>query len=318
MSAILCEINEGDEVILPSYTFVSTANAFHLRGAKLVFADIRNDTLNINENLIEDLITDKTKAIVPVHYAGVACEMDSIMGLAKKYGLQVIEDAAQGVYAKYKGQYLGTIGDIGTYSFHETKNFNCGEGGAITLNGDQYYERAEIIREKGTNRSQFLRGSADKYTWVDKGSSYLPSDLLAAFLYAQLEHMKVITRKRKEIYELYYELLKPLSKAGHIVLPTIPSSCETNYHMFHILLQNNEIRMALIGFLLENQIQSVFHYVPLHSSPMGLALGNKNGDLPVTENISERVLRLPFYYELTLESIVHICGKINEFFVRTA
>jgi len=315
MSAILAGIGEGDEVILPSYTFVSTANAFYLRGAKLKFVDIRKDTLNIDENLIENAITEKTKAVVPVHYSGVACEMDAINKIAKKYDLTVIEDAAQGVNSRYKGSYLGTIGDLGAFSFHETKNYSCGEGGALITSNEAYYERAEIIREKGTNRSKFYRGEVDKYTWVDIGSSYLPSDLLAAFLYAQLEQMDHITEKRKQIYNLYFEALKPLRNEGFIELPFIPRECETNYHMFYILLKNENERQAMIKHLEESGINSVFHYVPLHSSPVGRRLGYKSGDLEVTEDISGRLLRLPFYYDLDLEGILYVCQCIREYFV---
>lgn len=314
MSAILCDIKEGDEVILPSYTFVSTANAFLLRGATLKFVDIRPDTLNIDEKLIEEAVSDKTKVIVPVHYAGVACEMDAIMATAQKHDLIVVEDAAQGVNAKYKGTFLGTIGDMGTYSYHETKNFICGEGGTLLVNDDQYLERAEIIREKGTNRSQFFRGQVDKYTWVDVGSSYLPSDILAAFLYAQLENMEPITQKRAKIYQTYYELLQPLAKQGLFSLPVIPEECESNFHMFYILLQDIQTRMELIAHLKERGILSVFHYVPLHTSPVGQSLGYRKGMLPLTENLSERVLRLPFYFELEEDDIYRIARDIYDFF----
>lgn len=314
MSAILCDIKEGDEVILPSYTFVSTANAFLLRGATLKFVDIRPDTLNIDEKLIEEAVSDKTKVIVPVHYAGVACELDAIMATAQKHDLIVVEDAAQGVNAKYKGTFLGTIGDMGTYSYHETKNFICGEGGTLLVNDDQYLERAEIIREKGTNRSQFFRGQVDKYTWVDVGSSYLPSDILAAFLYAQLENMEPITQKRAKIYQTYYELLQPLARQGLFSLPVIPEECESNFHMFYILLQDIQTRMELIAHLKERGILSVFHYVPLHTSPVGQSLGYRKGMLPLTENLSERVLRLPFYFELEEDDIYRIARDIYDFF----
>lgn len=314
MSAVLYDIGEGDEVILPSYTFVSTANAFYLRGASLKFIDIRPDTMNLDEHLIEDAITEKTKAIVPVHYAGVSCNMDEIMKIAKKHNLYVIEDAAQGVNAKYNGEYLGTIGDIGTYSFHETKNFICGEAGAFVTNHEDLAERAEIIREKGTNRSKFFRGQVDKYTWVDIGSSYLPSDLLAAFLYAQLENMELITSKRKEIFQLYNQALQPLANQGLIGLPTIPNGCETNYHMYYILLKDISSRTALIQHLKQKGILAVFHYIPLHSSPVGQTMGYSVGDLPVTEKVSDTLLRLPFYFELTQDEVHEVVSAIFEYF----
>jgi len=317
MSAILAGIREGDEVILPSYTFVSTANAFALRGASIRFVDIRRDTLNIDESLIENAINENTKAIVPVHYAGISCEMDLIQDIARKYGLVVIEDAAQGVNARYKGQCLGTLSDMGTYSFHETKNFICGEGGAIVTNNPRYQERAEIIREKGTNRSQFFRGQVDKYTWVDTGSSFLPSDLLAAFLFAQLENMQEITDKRRKIFELYRESLMPLADEGHIRLPVIPQDCDPNYHMFYILLESEPVRASLIQYLRERDISAVFHYVPLHTSPMGTRMGYRPGILPVTENLSERLLRLPFYYELSESEILEVVEHITDFFGAT-
>ncbi len=314
MAAMLCGISEGDEVILPSYTFVSTANAFYIRGAKLKFIDVRPDTLNMDEKLLEEAITERTKVIVPVHYAGVACEMDVINEIANKHSVVVVEDAAQGVNAKYKDKYLGTIGDIGTYSFHETKNFICGEGGALLTNNDPFALRSEIIREKGTNRSQFFRGQVDKYTWVDKGSSYVPSDILAAFLYAQLENMDEITARRQGIYNQYYGALQPLADRGLIELPTIPDGCESNYHMFYILLGDNDTRMALIDHLKRNGILAVFHYVPLHTSPVGQGMGYQSGMLPVTESLSERVLRLPFYYELSEAEICSVVDAIFEFF----
>jgi len=315
MAAMLCDVQAGDEVIFPSYTFVSTVNAFVLRGVKPVFVDIRADTKNINESLIEAAINERTKAIVPVHYAGVSCEMDAINQLAKNYGLYVIEDAAQGVNAKYKNQYLGTLGDLGTYSFHETKNFICGEGGALVINKEKFSDRAEIIREKGTNRSQFFRGQVDKYTWVDVGSSYLPSDLLAAFLYGQLEHLNEINQRREFIYNCYYNALKPLADDGLIELPVIPAHCESNYHMFYILLRDVQQRTDLITHLKQQNIHAVFHYVPLHSSPMGEQLGYEQGMLPITEDISERLLRLPFYYELSEADIELITKEILNFFV---
>lgn len=314
MAAILCDIEPGDEVILPSYTFVSTVNAFLLRGAKPVFVDIRKDTMNIDESLIEENITERTKAIAPVHYAGVSCEMDTILKLAEKYSLLTVEDAAQGVYAKYKDKYLGGICDFGVYSFHETKNFSCGEGGAIIINNEQYVERAEIIREKGTNRSKFIRGQVDKYTWVDIGSSYLISDILAAMLLSQLENMELITNKRKKIFETYMELLKPLGEKGFLQLPITPEECTPNYHMFYILLNSLVQRTKLIDHLKSKNIQSVFHYVPLHTSPMGMKSGYKEGMLPVTEDYSSRLLRLPLYNELDDASIHSVSEEIYNYF----
>jgi len=312
LAALLADINEGDEVILPSYTFVSTANAFVLRGAKIVYCDIREDNLNIDENKIEDLITEKTKAISPVHYAGVACEMDTIMHIAKKHNLIVVEDAAQGVDAKYKGKYLGTIGDFGCYSFHETKNFSSGEGGAISINDEKYIKRAEIIREKGTNRSQFFRGEVDKYTWVDIGSSYLPSDINAAVLYNQFENMENINNKRKEIYNAYYNGLKDLQDQNKLRLPIINDFAKTNYHMFYIILNSEEERNGLMDYLKANGILSVFHYIPLHESPYSREKFG-NFSLPVTENLSRRLLRLPMYYSLKLEEVNYIVDKIHSY-----
>ncbi len=314
MSALLCDLEEGDEVILPSYSFVSTANAFHLRGARLRFVDIRRDTLNLDERLIEDAITERTKVIVPVHYAGVACEMDSICEIAKRHGLFVVEDAAQGVAAKHKGSYLGTIGDLATFSFHETKNFICGEGGALVLNDDRFVERAEIIREKGTNRSQFFRGEIDKYTWVDVGSSCVLSDLLAAFLYAQLEHIEEIVSKRRSLYETYYEALQPLAARGLLTLPTVPDACESNYHMFYVVVNDAGTRTALIEHLKQKSILAVFHYVPLHTSAVGQKMKYEPGMLPVTESISERLLRLPFYYELSEDDVRYVVREISSFY----
>lgn len=314
MSAILCNINMGDEVILPSYTFVSTANAFFLRGAKLIFVDIRPDTLNIDETKIEAAITKNTKAIVPVHYAGVSCKMDVIMDIAKKNNIFIIEDAAQGVNAKYKDRYLGTIGDLGTYSFHETKNFTCGEGGALVINNESFLERAEIIREKGTNRSKFFRGQVDKYTWVDIGSSYLPSDLLAAFLYAQLENMDLINIRRQSLFEHYYQRLMPLKNAGCLQLPYIPQETQSNSHLFYIILESEQVRNELMDYLKTKGILSVFHYIPLHLSPVGLSMGYKEGQLPITESVSKCLLRLPFYYDLTHEEQDEVINTINEFF----
>lgn len=314
MSAILCEVGPDDEVILPSFTFVSTANAFHLRGAKLVFVDIREDTLNIDETKIAEAITDSTKVIVPVHYAGVGCAMDTIMKIARQHQVYVVEDAAQGVNAKYNGQYLGTIGDIGAFSFHETKNFTCGEGGAIVITREAFVERAEIIWEKGTNRSKFFRGEVDKYTWVDIGSSYLLSDLLAAFLYAQLEEMDKIDQRRREIFQYYYEALCPLAMDGKLRLPAFSSGCECNSHMFYVLLKDEETRDALMGYLKSNGILAIFHYVPLHLSPIGRLMGYREQQLPVTESVSGCLLRLPFYYDIREQDQAEVVRCIKNFF----
>lgn len=314
MAAILSDIKPGDEVIAPSFTFVSTVNAFVLRGAKIVFVDIRPDTMNIDENLIEAAITDKTKAIVPVHYAGVSCEMDKIIEIAKKYNLYVIEDAAQGVMSKYKGQALGTIGDFGAYSFHETKNYTMGEGGAILIQNKDHIERAEIIREKGTNRSKFFRGQVDKYSWVDLGSSYLPSELNAAYLYAQLEEAEMINNDRLKTWNLYYKGLKELEGRGLIELPVIPSNCEHNAHMFYIKCKNLEERTQLIKHLKDNEILSVFHYIPLHSAEAGIRYGRFHGKDEFTTRESERLLRLPLYYGLEEEKTRYIVGKIINFY----
>ena len=314
IAAILCDLQPGDEVIVPSYTFVSTVNAFVLRGAKPVFCDIRADTMNMDENKIEALITPRTKVIVPVHYAGVACEMDRIMELAAKYNLLVVEDAAQSLCSYYKGKALGTIGNLGCYSFHETKNFISGEGGALVINDRRFSERAEIIREKGTDRSKFFRGQVDNYTWVDIGSSYLASELTAAFLYAQLEEAGKITKKRHEIWGLYYQLLLPLEAAGILRLPVIPDDCTHNGHMFYVLLESQPVRAALIAHLKLNGIMAVFHYIPLHSSPMGKSFCPETRHLPLTESLSERLLRLPCYYELTDCDILKVVSEIKSFF----
>ena len=314
VAALLSEVGPGDEVIMPSYTFVSTANAFALRGATIRFVDIRSDTLNLDETKIEQAITPKTKVIVPVHYAGVACQMDVIMAIAAKYNLLVIEDAAQGVNATFYGQYLGTIGHLGCYSFHETKNFISGEGGALVVNDPRFIERAEIIREKGTNRSKFFRGQVDKYTWVDIGSSYLPSELIAAFLYAQLEQAEEITKQRQAIHARYAAGLQSLAETGHLRLPQIPTGCEHNAHMFYIIMQSEPIRAKLLAHLKQNNITAVFHYVPLHTSPMGQQYGAKPGDLPVTEILSERLIRLPCHYELTAEDQDYVITTIYDFF----
>lgn len=314
MGAILSDIQPGDEVIAPSYTFVSTVNAFVLRGAKIVFVDIRPDTMNINENLIEEAITDKTKVIVPVHYAGVSCEMNKIMDIAKKYNLYVIEDAAQGVMSKYNGKYLGTIGDFGTYSFHETKNYTMGEGGALLIQNKDHIERAEIIREKGTNRSNFIRGQVDKYSWVDVGSSYLPSELNAAYLYAQLEEAIMINNNRLKTWNLYYEGLKELEDRGFIELPVIPSNCEHNAHMFYIKCKDIEERSELIKHLKDNEILAAFHYIPLHSAEAGFKFGRFYGEDIYTTKESERLLRLPLYYNLKEEKVEYTIKKIFDFY----
>lgn len=312
MAAMLCELGPGDEVILPSYTFVSTANALVRVGAKPVFVDVRADTLNLDENLIEAAITNKTKAILPVHYAGIGCEMDRIMAIANKHKLLVIEDAAQGVGADYNGRALGSIGHLGAYSFHETKNYICGEGGALCINDPQLIKRAEIIRDKGTNRSQFFRGEVDKYTWVDVGSSYVPSEIVCAFLYAQLEMIDAIAERRKNIYQQYRMLLKPLEVQGLLRLPHIPEDCASNYHMFYILLPDVETRDALMAYLKQHGILAVFHFIPLHSSPMGKKFGYADGNFPITEELSGRLLRLPFYYEMTEEEQVYVVKRITE------
>jgi dTDP-4-amino-4,6-dideoxygalactose transaminase len=299
MAAILLNIKRGDEVIVPSFSFVTTVNAFVLHGAKPVFVDVRPDTLNMDETQLEALITPRTKAIVLVHYAGVACEMDAILDIAERHGVSVVEDNAHGLLAKYKGKYLGTFGCMATQSFHETKNVTCGEGGALIINDEQYVERAEIIREKGTNRSLFFRGEVDKYSWVDLGSSFLPSDVLAAFLYAQLEAIDHIQVHRQRIWEYYFSALEGWAKAHGVVLPTVPAHCEQSYHMFYVLMPSLEERQAMIAHLRTHDISSVFHYLPLHLSPMGQGLGGKEGDCPVTEDVSDRLLRLPFYNELT-------------------
>ncbi len=314
MAAILCDIKEGDEVIMPSYTFVSTANAFALRGAKIVFTDIRKDTMNMDENLIEDAITDKTKAIVPVHYAGVSCEMDRINEIAKKHNLFVVEDAAQGVMSRYKNKALGTIGDIGCYSFHETKNYQCGEGGAILINNENFIERSEIIREKGTNRSKFLRGQVDKYTWVDIGSSYLPSELNAAFLYAQLKSAKKINDDRLKSWNIYFERLQELKNKEVIELPFVPSHCKHNAHMFYIKVKDIKTRTKLISHLGNENILSVFHYIPLHSAPAGKKYGEFRGEDKYTTKESERLLRLPMYYGLKEDEVLKVCESIEKFF----
>lgn len=314
LAALLSNIQEGDEVIMPSYTFVSTADAFVLRGATPVFVDIRPDTMNLDENLIEAAVTDKTKAIVPVHYAGVACEMDKIMALAKKYGLLVIEDAAQGIMSTYKGKALGAIGDFGCFSFHETKNYSMGEGGALLIRDEKYVEDAEIIREKGTNRSKFFRGQIDKYTWVNYGSSYLPSDMNAAYLWAQLEQAEYINQERLARWDQYQEGLLPLAKKGLIDLPVIPEGCVHNAHMFYIKTRNLEERTAFIDFMRKNDIWPVFHYIPLHSAPAGQKYGRFHGQDKYTTKESERLVRLPLYYGLKEEQTAYIISKVKEFY----
>ena len=314
LAAILADIKPGDEVIMPSYTFVSTADAFVLRGAKAVFVDIRPDTMNIDEKLIEDAITEKTRAIVPVHYAGVGCEMDTIMEVAKKHGLKVIEDAAQGIMSEYKGKPLGTFGEFGCFSFHETKNFSMGEGGAILIRDEEYIEPAEIIREKGTNRAKFFRGQIDKYTWVDKGSSYLPSELNAAYLYAQLELADEITNNRLDTWNLYHEGLKELRDAGFIELAYIPEYCKHNAHMFYIKAKDLEERTKMISFLKEKGILAVFDYVPLHSAPAGLSFGRFHGEDVYTTKESERLVRLPLYYQLQTDQVEYIIQCVREFY----
>lgn len=311
MAAILLDIKEGDEIIMPSYTFVSTANAFVLRGAKIIFVDIRPDTMNIDETKIEQAITNKTKVIVPVHYAGVACEMDTIIQIAKKNNLFVVEDAAQGMMSSYKGKPLGTIGHFGTFSFHETKNYTCGEGGILIINDDKFCQRAEIIREKGTNRSQFIRGIVDKYRWVDMGSSYLPSELNAAFLYAQLQKTDEVNDKRLELWNEYYKNLKDIDS---IVLPSIPKDLEHNAHMFYIKLRNTRVRQDMIYHLASLEIQSVFHYIPLHESQKCQEFFEFSGEDKYTTIESERLLRLPMYYDLSIEEVQHICKEIKVFF----
>ncbi len=314
MALLLSGLQPGDEVILPSYTFSSTANSAVLAGAKLVFTDIRPDTMNIDEKKIEAAITERTRAIVVVHYAGVACEMDAIMAIARKHGLKVIEDAAQGVMAKYKGRYLGTIGDFGCYSFHETKNYSMGEGGALVLNDPACIERAEILREKGTNRSKFFRGEIDKYTWVDFGDSFLPSELNAAYLWAQLEKAEEINADRRHSWQAYYEALKPLAEAGKLELPAVPEGCEHNGHMFYLKCRGLEERTRFIAFLKEKGILSVFHYVPLHSAPAGRKFGRFHGEDEYTTRESDRLVRLPMYYGLTREDNRRVAECIYRFY----
>lgn len=313
MAALLCEIKEGDEIIMPSYTFVSTANAFVLRGGKPVFCDIRRDNLNINEKCIEKYITEKTKVIVPVHYMGVPCEMDAIMKIAKKYDLVVVEDAAQGVNSTYKGKYLGTIGDFGTYSFHETKNYSMGEGGALLVNNDKYIGKAEIIREKGTNRSRFFRGEIDKYSWVDIGSSYLPSDINAAILWNQFENLSAINDRRKEIFKKYLNGLKGLEEDGMFQLPKEEIFKNSNYSGFYMILNDETDRIKFISYLKSHGIGASFHYVPLHLSEYFKKSGLRSTDLKNTENLSLKIVRLPFYYSLKMEEVDYIIEKIKSY-----
>lgn len=314
LAAILADIQPGDEVIMPAYTFVSTADAFVLRGATAVFVDIRPDTMNMDADLIEAAITDKTKAIVPVHYAGVSCDMDKINEVAAKYHLVVIEDAAQGIMSTYKGKALGTLGDFGCFSFHETKNFSMGEGGALLIRDENDIENAEIIREKGTNRAKFFRGQIDKYTWVEKGSSYLPSEMNAAYLYAQLELAEEITEDRMATWNHYYAAFEELAEAGKVELPYIPKDCTHNAHMFYLKCKDLEERTALISFLKENDILAVFHYVPLHTAPAGLKYGRFHGEDKYTTKESERLVRLPMYYGLEPEKTDYIISKVKEFY----
>lgn len=316
MSAILADIRPGDEIIMPSYTFVSTANSFVLRGGMPVFVDIRPDTLNINEKLIEAAITSHSKVIVPVHYAGVSCEMDIIMDIARRHNLLVIEDAAHSIMSTYKERQLGTIGHLGACSFHETKNIISGEGGALLINDERFVERAEIIREKGTNRSKFFRGQVNKYTWVDVGSSYLPGDIIAAFLYAQMENADQIIAKRNLIHALYMEGLRPLAEKNYIQLPFVVNDCSSNGHIFYIITRSWQERTELAQFLREKGILAVFHYVPLHSSPAGKLYGRTSGTLAVTQRISDCLLRLPLYYEMTDEDVNSVIGNIKKFYKR--
>ena len=313
MAALLLNIQPGDEIIVPSFTFVSTVNAFVLRGARPVFADIRRDTLNLNEARLEGLITSKTKAILPVHYAGVGCEMDSIMSIADNHGLSVVEDNAHGLFGTYKGKNLGTFGRLATQSFHETKNFTCGEGGALLINDPALIDRAEILREKGTDRSRFFRGQVDKYSWVDVGSSYLPSDALAGYLFAQLENREVIQTRRAEIWSTYYSGLDNWAQRNGIGLPIIPDHCQQTYHMFYVLMPDLATRQSLIQHLKDRGILAVFHYLPLHLSKMGQSFGGKPGDCPVTEDVSDRLLRLPFYYDLSEREQAEVIEAILDF-----
>ena len=313
MTALLLNLGPGDEVIVPSFAFVSTVNAFALRGARPVFADTRADTLNLDETRLERLITTRTRAIVVLHYAGVGCEMDAILEIAERRGLALIEDNAHGLFGKYKRQYLGTFGRLATQSFHETKNVSCGEGGALFINDSSYIDRAEIIREKGTDRSRFFRGQVDKYTWVDLGSSYLPSDILAAFLFGQLEAKDVIQANRRRIWDHYWQCLRDWAEKEGVRLPVVPSHCEQPHHMFYLLMPSLERRQALIAHLASHGILSVFHYLPLHLSTMGRRFGGRPGDCPVTEDVSNRLLRLPFYNDLSEADQAEVVARVREF-----
>jgi len=313
MAALLLDIQPGDEVIVPSFTFVSTVNAFVLRGARPVFCDIRPDTLNIDEQQVESHVTSRTKAIIPVHYAGVGCEMDSILALSERHGIAVVEDNAHGLFGRFKGKYLGTFGCLATQSFHETKNFTCGEGGALLINDPLYIERAQILRDKGTNRARFFRGLVDKYTWVDLGSSYLPSDILAAFLFAQFEHRDEIQSRRRRIWERYNEHLAEWARENHVRLPNVPEHCEQPWHIFYMLMPSLDARQALIAHLKGREILSVFHYLPLHLSEMGRTLGGKEGLCPVTECVSDRLVRLPFYNDLTEDDQDRVISAVQKF-----
>jgi dTDP-4-amino-4,6-dideoxygalactose transaminase len=314
MAAILCRLGPGDEVLLPSYTFVSTASAIVRTGARPVFVDIRPDTLNLDESRIEEAITERTRAIFVVHYAGVACEMERIMAIARGHNLIVVEDAAQGVNAFYQGRALGSIGHLGCYSFHETKNYICGEGGALCVNDERFAERAEIIRDKGTNRQKFFRGEVDKYTWVDVGSSYVPSEICSAFLYGQLEMLDEIALRRQEIYRYYQQALAPLEAAGHVRLPVVPEDGRSNYHMFYLLLPTAEMRDLLMAHLKARGILAVFHYIPLHSAPVGRRFGYGEQELPITDDVSGRLLRLPLFYEITEQQQLEVVTAIRDFF----
>ncbi len=311
---MLCEIEEGDEVILPSFNSTSAANSVLKRGARIVFVDVRSDTLTLDLDLVERATTDRTKAIVPRHYSGVSCDMERLTAFARSKGVFVVEDVAEGLNAKYRGRCLGTIGDMGAFSFHETKDCTCGEGGAFVTSSEELLERAEIIREKGTDRSKFFRGQVDRYTWIDVGSSYVPSDIVAAFLCAQLERIEQITSKRKEIYQYYLSGLEPLADAGKVTLPTVPEGCEINFHKFFLLTKDAASRTAMIEHLKAQGIMAVFHFLPLHTSPMGRRLGYEEGQFPITEDVSRRVLRLPFFHELDLREVEVVVKAIRSFF----
>jgi dTDP-4-amino-4,6-dideoxygalactose transaminase len=313
MAALLLDLQPGDEVIVPSFTFVSTANAFALHGGRPAFVDVRPDTLNLDENLLEALVTPRTRAVVPVHYAGIACEMDTILSIAERHGISVIEDNAHGFLGRYKGRYLGTLGSMAAQSFHETKNVMCGEGGALLLNDPAYIRRAEIVRQKGTDRSRFLRGEVDKYTWVDVGSSYAPADILAAFLYAQLEARDHIQDHRRRIWTAYYNGLEKWARERGVILPTVPQTSQPTYHLFYLLMPSLEERQALIAHLRKQGILSVFHFQPLHLSKMGQRFGGKPGDCPVAESVSDRLVRLPFYNQLTEEEQESVIQAVHDF-----